>query len=82
MRPSREYQSTEEDQAELQLKRRRRYQWDTALNWAFLAFVAIIGYTIIESDVDTYQAERLSYKLVNDGVMKAAFELRWQGASR
>ena len=68
MRASREYQSSEEDQAESLLKRRRRYQWDTALNWAFLAFVAIVGYTVIESDVDTYQAERLSYKLVNDGV--------------
>ncbi len=68
MRSSREYQTSDEDQAELYQKRRRWYQWDTGLNWLFLAFVAIVGYTIIESDVDTYQGERLSYKLVNDGV--------------
>ncbi len=33
-----------------------------------MAVIAFSGYLIIETDVDTYQGERLFFKMLNDGV--------------
>lgn len=57
-----------EDQAERQQRRKRIYVLDTALNWILVAVVAFSGYLIIETDVDTYQGERLFFHMLNDGV--------------
>lgn len=68
MSSSEGYNSSSEEAEERQLQRKRRYLWDTGINWTFFALMAIIGFWIIETDVDTYQSERLFYKMLHDGV--------------
>lgn len=57
-----------EDQAEIRARRERRYRIDTAINWIFVIFVVLVGYRVIETDIDLYQGERLYFKMLNDGV--------------
>jgi hypothetical protein len=65
---SENFNSSQEDQSEQQRQRIKRYRIDTIINWIFLVLVSIIGYWIIETDIDTYQSEKLFYRMLNDGV--------------
>jgi hypothetical protein len=68
MNSAQNYTSREEDHSDSQLKRIRKYKIDTLLNWFFLAFVSIAGFLIVETDVDTYQGEKLFFRMLKDGV--------------
>lgn len=68
MNATENYNSREEEPSERQLRRQRRYRLDTAFNWIFLSLVALIGYWVVETDIDTYQSEKLFLRMLNDGV--------------
>lgn len=52
---------------------RRLYQIDVAINWILIGVIALVGYWIIEKDVDTYQTEKTYVRLLNDGVTEEEY---------
>jgi hypothetical protein len=71
MGSSANYDSGQEDQTDVLGKRRRQSRIDAAINWGLVSVIALVGFWIIETDIDLYQHERLFFKLLSDGVTAA-----------
>jgi hypothetical protein len=87
-----DYQLQEQEDSEDLRKRRRRYQWDTGINWVFIVLLTLFGVQLLEYDVFTYHSEKMFFQRLNDGVlieeaedpyMKAGMErnLKYKGKS-
>jgi hypothetical protein len=65
------YDNGQDEQTDVLGKRRRLSRIDAAINWGLVSVMALVGFWIIETDIDLYQRERLFFKMVNDGVVAA-----------
>ncbi|HEX2899910.1 MAG TPA: hypothetical protein VHS96_09350 [Bacteroidia bacterium] len=58
-----------QDEASERLSRKRRNQGiDLAVNWLAFVLLSFAGFWVLLTDIDTYQSEKLYYRMLNDGV--------------
>lgn len=63
-----EYYNQQEEQSELLAKRRKIRRWDLGTNWVAVMLISFIGFWILLTDIETYQSEKIFYRMINDGI--------------
>jgi hypothetical protein len=63
-----EYYNAQEEASDRRARRKRMRAIDLGFNWLFFVLLSLTGFWIFFTDIDTYQGEKLSYRMVKDGV--------------
>ena len=63
-----EYYNQQEVDKERQAIKRRNRGIDLGVNWVVFVVLSLTGFWILLADIDTYQSERLFFRMLNDGV--------------
>jgi hypothetical protein len=63
-----EYYNAQEEQSERIARRKRMRAIDLGFNWLFFVLLSLTGFWILLTDIDTYQGEKLSYRMLKDGL--------------
>ena len=63
-----EYYNQQEEAKDRQARKRRNRSIDLGLNWVVFVVLSLTGFWILLTDIDTYQSEKLFFRMLNDGV--------------
>lgn len=69
-----EYYNAQLEEAERQAKKRRLRRIDLYVNWLAFVLLSLAGFWILLTDIDTYQTEKIFYRMVNDNVQPEEVE--------
>lgn len=63
-----EYYNQQEEAKDRHARKRRNRGIDLGVNWAVFVVLSLTGFWIFTTDIDTYQSEKLFFRMLNDGV--------------